>query len=113
MTIQPLIATYQCTYEEVETLVAVHGLTCCEPHGEPFIALRFANPNEALAFKLAIPAASIDAEVAFLPADDVPAAERALDAMGMRADRFDFLSVWVWDTKDKAVFDAAFAHRVR
>ncbi len=105
--------TYQATNEEIEELVQRHRLTCCEPAGEPFVALRFAHPNEALAFKLAIPAASIDAEVAFLSADDVPAAERALDAMGMRADRFDFLSVWVWDTKDKAVFDAAFAHRVR
>lgn len=113
MRICPLVATYQCTYEEAEALVALHRLTCCEPQGEPFVALRFASSNEALAFKLAVPAAIVDAEVAFLAADHIPEAQSASDEMAMRADRFDFLRVRVWDTKDKAMFDSAFAHRVR
>jgi len=112
MNIPSRTVIYQATNEEAEALAALHRLTCCEPQGE-LVVLRFAHPNVALAFKLAIPDAIIDAEVAFLSADDVPAAERALDAMGMRADRFDLIEVCVWNTKDQAVFDAAFAHRVR
>ncbi len=112
MRIEPLEATYPCTIEEAEELVSVHRLHCCEPAGVPFIALRFSGENEALLFKLAINAAVVEDDTAFISPDAWPEAEEALNQMELEADRFDLLPIWVWDTRDKAVFDAAFGHRV-